>query len=322
MKSKTKKSSAKKVIKKAASKKTSSKKPAKKNVKKAVKKISKKSIARSSKDIKKNKKNLSPKETHYILILDESGSMFSVRENTLNGVNEQIQTIRNLDKKYPDQKYFINVVKFSNSEVVPLIENVPAKKVKDLTLESYVPDGGTPLYDAIGISVTTLKERIKNKLKSGKASALVVILTDGAENQSSIERWKDADFNDPAKKIRSLIVELSKDNLWTFTFIGANQDAVLTAQNLGVNINNVANYTSTQAGTSLAFRSISSAMSRRASYAKAGVYAANTQNFMSEVTCGLGDIGEDATKLNLSEEVTAEEIEKAKQSLDDQNSSN
>lgn len=313
--------------KKASKKKKVAKKVAQKTAKKAVKKSTKKGGKKSVKAIKKiitttttttvttTTASVAPTETHYLLILDESGSMLGVRQNTLSGVNEQIQTIKSLEKKYPEQKYSISIVKFSNNEVSSVVEDVPASQVKELSLDDYKPDGGTPLYDAIGISVTNLKNRIQSKLNTGEASVLVVILTDGEENQSSVEKWKDADFSDQSKKIRGLITELSKSNLWTFTFIGANQDAVLTAKNLGVNINNVANYTSSQQGTKLAFASINSAMGRRAAYSKAGVYCASVDNFMGEVTRGFGDIGEDASKLNLSVDLTEEEIENAKQKL-------
>jgi uncharacterized protein YegL len=310
--------------KKASKKKKVAKKVAQKTAKKAVKKSTKKGGKKSVKAIKKiitttttttvttTTASVAPTETHYLLILDESGSMFGVRQNTLNGVNEQIQTIKNLDKKYPDQKYSISIVKFSNDDVSPLIENVPASQVKELSPEDYVPNGGTPLYDAIGISVTNLKNKIQSKLNTGEASALVVILTDGAENQSSVEKWKDADFSDQGKKIRNLITELSKSNLWTFTFIGANQDAVLTATKLGVSANNVANYTASNQGSTLAFSALNSSLGKRAMYRSAGVFT--NDSYLGEVTCN-NNIGEDALSLDLSGTVSDEDIQKAKDAL-------
>lgn len=313
---------------KSATKKISKKKKvAKKAVKKSTKKVGKKSTKKvGKKSVKAAKKvittttttttttvtSITPTETHYLLILDESGSMLHVRQNTLNGVNEQIQTIKSLEKKYPEQKYSISIVKFSNNEVNSVVEDVPASKVKELSLDDYKPDGGTPLYDAIGISVTNLKNRIQSKLTTGEASALVVILTDGEENQSSVEKWKDADRSDEAKKIRGLITELSKSNLWTFTFIGANQDAVLTAKSLGVNINNVANFTATGQGSNLAFQALNSSLGKRAMYRSAGVYS--NASYLSEVTCD-NNIGENALALDLSGTVSDEDIQKAKDAL-------
>ena len=307
------------------------KKPAKKKLaKKPLKKLNvKKAVKKST--LKKNKAQkkivtttttttvttvttkVNPKETHYLLILDESGSMGSVKKETLSGLNEQIQTIKNLDAKYPDQDYFVSIIKFDN-EIIPLFEDVPASKLRELTNEDYKPDSLTALHDAIGISVNKLKDRISSRLKDGEASALVVILTDGDENASK-------EYN--SSKIKDLITGLEKTGMWTFTFIGANQDSILTAKNLGVNINNTVNYTASGAGTGLAFASVSSAMSMRSAYVDAGAYAATQDTFLSRVTKGNSNIGEDASVLNLTGTVSGEDIQKAKDDLNNaQNTQN
>jgi hypothetical protein len=316
-----KKTAIKKVAKKAVTKKVAPKKVAPKKGKAAAKKAQN----RVKKAVRAQKKvvtttttttvttvttKVNPKETHYLLILDESGSMGSVKKETLSGLNEQLKTIKNLENKYPDQDYFVSIVKFDD-EIVPLFEDVPAGKVKELTDKDYAPDAMTALHDAVGISVNKLKDRIASKLSSGEASALVVILTDGAENAS-----KEYD----SAKIKDLITSLEKTGLWTFTFIGANQDSVLTARNLGVNINNTVNYTASGAGTGLAFASVGSAMMKRAAFTNAGVYAATTDSFMSSVTNGSNVLGEDASLLDLSGKVSDEDIKKAQEAIDNKNS--
>lgn len=300
--------------KKLATKKTPAKKVAAK--KSAVKKTTKKIVAKKSpakKVIKKVTKTVttvtttqvSPKETHYVLVLDESSSMGSVRNETLIGVNEQLKTIKKLAKQYKDQKYFVSIVKFS-TYAKHLIENVSASSVNELADSDYNPNGYTALHDAIGLGINSLKNKIGKKLDSGEASALVVILTDGEENKSK-------EFN--ADSIKNLITSLEKTGMWTFTFIGANQDAVLTASSLGVNINNTVNYSASNVGTTLAFASISSAMGKREMYRSAGAYEATTDNFLSEVTSFSNDIGEDASLLDLSGTVSAADIKKAKDSI-------
>lgn len=318
MKKQIKKSAPKKVVKK-ITKKSSPKKAAKKSASKKGEKAAKKVQTRAKKTAKLQKKvtttttvttvtttNFNPKETHYLLILDESGSMGPVRKDTLSGLNEQLQTIKNLEAKYPDQNYFVSIIKFDD-EIIPLFENVPAGKMRELKDKDYLPDAMTALHDAIGISVNRLKDKISSKLENGEASALVVILTDGVENASK-------EYN--ADKIKNLITNLEKTGMWTFTFIGANQDAVLTAKSLGVNINNTVGYAPSSAGTKLAFRSINSAVKKRAAFTEAGVYAATQSNFMSEVSRGISSLGEDETLLDLSGNVSAEDIKKAKESID------
>jgi hypothetical protein len=311
-KSAPKKAAKKTVAKKAPAKKTAAKKaPAKKVVKnskpKAIKKVVKTTtvVTTTTTTTKVN-----PKETHYLLVLDESTSMTSVRNETLTGINEQIKTIKSLEKKFPDHKYIVSIVKFSTT-AQHLIQEVPASKVEELSNNDYMPQGWTALHDAIGMGVNTLNTKIKSKLDSGEASALVVIITDGEENSSK-------EFN--SLKIKDLITGLEKTGMWTFTFIGANQDAVLTAKSLGVSLGNTVNYNASGAGTNLAFMSVNSALSKRAIYSNAGVYASTQDNFLSEVTRGLSDIGEDASKLDLSGDVTAEDIQKAKDALDNKDS--
>jgi len=340
------KKAAKKAVKKAAPKKAAPKKAAKKSAPKKVvkpaskptvkaskkkkaapKKVVKKAAPKKGKD-KKTKNvvkkvvttttttttitSVNPTETHYLLILDESGSMGNVRESTFNGLNEQIQTIKNLSSQYPDQKYYINIVKFSDN-VSPLIENIEASQAKEFKVSDYSPNGMTALHDAIGVSVNNLNSRIQSRINSGEASAFVVILTDGDENVSR-------EYN--AAKIKTLITDLEKGGMWTFSFIGANQDSVLTAKNLGVNVSNTINYTASSAGTSLSFATLGASLNKRAAYTSAGLYAATTDNLMSSVTNGLANIGEDASLLDLSGNVTKEELDKAAESLKLKNSNN
>lgn len=309
-------------------KKQSKKKPLKKAVKKTVKKATKKTAPKKGKKAAKKAKKraikaekkivttttttvtttmttkkVQPKETHYLLVLDESSSMGSVRSETLSGLNEQIKTIKNLNNKYSDQDYFVSIVKFATN-VSTLIEDKGANKTEELSEVDYTPNGMTALYDAIGIGVNNLKNRIQNKLNSGEASVLVVILTDGEENNSR-------EYN--SLKIKNLITDLEKTGLWTFTFIGANQDAILTARNLGVNINNTVNFTASGAGTDLAFASLNSSISKRAMYRSAGVFT--NDSYLSEVTAQSSNIGENADLLDLTGTVSAEDLQKAKDAL-------
>lgn len=308
--------------KKVASKKTAAPKKGKKAAKKVVNR---------AKKVERNKKivttttvttttttttSITPKETHYLLILDESGSMSSVKRDTLNGLNEQINTIKSLDEKYPDQDYFISIIKFDD-EITPLFENIPASQVRNLTDEDYKPDGMTRLYDAIGSSVNNLNKRIKDKVASGEASALVVILTDGAENHST--EYKHSDPRDRAKIIRELLAGFESNGMWTFTFMGANQDAVLTAQQFGINVRNAVTYTSSNVGTDLAFKSINSALRKRAAFTDAGLYGATTDNFLSTVTNCSATLGEDASTLDLSGTISEADIQQAKDDLNAKN---
>ncbi len=191
---------------------------------------------------------LEPKlvETHYFLILDKSGSMDTVRQETINNFNEQIQTIKKLEKEYPDQKYFVSLMTFSD-DVQNVMMDVPASEVKELTLETYVPDGFTALLHAMGHGITQLQDRLTPSMKKDSekiVSAVVVVMTDGGENASHLlpAKWS-------SERVKTLVETLNKDQRWTINFLGANQDSFLTGSKYGISKGNTLNFASTQSGT-------------------------------------------------------------------------
>lgn len=197
-------------------------------------------------------------ETHYLLILDKSGSMSSVRSSTIKSFNEQIQTIKSLNKKFPDQKYFMSLISFNNS-VDEIFMNIPADDLKEISEKDYIPEGSTALLDAMGQGITRLEDKIAPRMNDveKEVTAVVVIMTDGEEN-ASIE-WK------AEGKIKTLIDRLNKDNRWTISYIGANQNAILNSSNYGIYSTNTVNYAATARGTSAVADALSNTMYMRAS---------------------------------------------------------
>ena len=104
-------------------------------------------------------------DTHYLLILDRSGSMSSCWTSTINGLNEQLGTIRDLENKYPEQRYFISLVVF-DAEIDTILNDKPVSEVKDFDGTEFPPRGMTALHDAMGISITNLKTKLAKKNKN------------------------------------------------------------------------------------------------------------------------------------------------------------
>lgn len=232
-------------------------------------------------------------ETHYLLILDKSGSMSSVRQATINNFNEQLQTIKKLEEKYPDQKYFISLITFSD-DMQEVMMDVPVSEVKPLTEESYVPGGLTALHHAMGMGITKLQDKLSPKMieKDKIVSAVVVIMTDGGENNSQVhpEKWD-------ANKVKPLVEKLNKDQRWTISFLGANQDSVLVSSNLGIDRGNTLNYYSSAVGTANASQVLSKSMSTRAADINAVGFAGTSNvEYFSSVIDG-NTIDEDEQKL-------------------------
>lgn len=190
--------------------------------------------------LKKLRKNNRTKQTNdklmktrifNLIIIDESGSMQSIKKAAIDSVNETIQTIRSAQKKHEDQEHYVSLVTF-NDDVKTVYECVPVDEVKELTAETYQPDCCTALYDAMGISLNALRKKVAEDDK-----VLVTVVTDGYENTSK-------EYS--GKAIKALVDEL-KTKGWVFAYIGANQDVEAVAAT--ISITNVMNFETTSAGT-------------------------------------------------------------------------
>lgn len=176
-----------------------------------------------------------------LIILDESGSMHGLEEATIAGANGTIASIRSAADSLPDLRQYLTMVTFSartEGDIVRVRNYMtPIEEVGDLRHGDYMPEGGTPLYDAVGIMLTRMSQSVP-----GESAVLVTIITDGLENAST--RYS-------AGKLAEVIGGL-EDRGWTFTYLGANQDAVLEAGKIGVS--NAVTYTADVDGLDRMYR--------------------------------------------------------------------
>jgi Mg-chelatase subunit ChlD len=160
-------------------------------------------------------------EVHNLIILDESGSMESIKKTIIQGFNEIVQTVRGIEKEFPEQEHFISLITFNGfgQKLLHFID--PVNKLELIDERRYHPDASTPLYDAMGFSLVKLRQLLQEKTDY---NVLVTILTDGEENASK-------EYTGIA--IKKLIEEL-KLNRWTFTYIGADHDVEKFALSLSI----------------------------------------------------------------------------------------
>lgn len=158
---------------------------------------------------------------HNLIVLDESGSMESIKQSTITGFNEVVQTIKGIEKQFPEQEHYVSFVTFNGLGIKTKLFNKPVKNLKEIDEKIFQPEAATPLFDAIGLSVTKLRREIESQKN---CSVLVTILTDGEENDSK-------EYSGAA--VKKLIVELKKKG-WTFTYIGANHDVERVAFSLSI----------------------------------------------------------------------------------------
>ena len=183
-----------------------------------------------------------------VCILDRSGSMSSIINDAIGGLNTFLADCRTA----PEQRK-ATIVMFDNQYEVPY-ECVDAKDIPDFTIRTYSPRGGTALYDAIGRTIDTVGARLARTPENDRPMSVVVaIVTDGEENAS---------HEYTQQRIKEMIDHQSQKYAWTFVFLAANQDACLTAQSMGISVGNSLNFAST--GTST--RSCYSVLSKSVSY--------------------------------------------------------
>ena len=127
-----------------------------------------------------------------LIVLDESGSMYSIARQAVDGINETLNGIRKTQQEEPYQRQYVSIVTFEGNGVKgvkTIRDRVPIENVKNLGDGDYCPGGCTPLYDAMGLSLTHLQNCVRND-----DVVLVTIITDGYENACGQTQEKGMDL--------------------------------------------------------------------------------------------------------------------------------
>lgn len=167
------------------------------------------------------------KQTHLIFILDDSGSMNPIREKTISAYNESLRN-QVIDADKTNQPTYVSLFKFDGYNVNCLFFRQDVHLVQPLSMLDYDPKGMTNLYDAIGGVMMDINAKLAAVEKQFRDSIIISILTDGAENSSSVFQQTDI----------KLMVSKAEDKNWGFQFLGANINAFAVGGNLGFRTEN------------------------------------------------------------------------------------
>ena len=170
-----------------------------------------------------------PNTTIVSLLLDETGSMYPVRGQTISGFNEYVRIL-----KTNELPTTFSLAAFNTNHFNMIHDGIDIKNVPVLNPEQYRPDASTNLYDSIAKLVHITEASIAHRFDSGddKPEVIVTIFTDGEEN-SSVEHT--------TSSIKELISGKEKEG-WAFVYLGANQDSFAESEKIGIAPRMVTNY--------------------------------------------------------------------------------
>ena len=155
-----------------------------------------------------------------VYILDRSGSMESLQQAAIDGFNEFLQG------QLEAPGYANLSLMLFDDEFNKIHDRTPLQEVRGLNKETYTPRGSTALLDAIGICIDTLGKQLAAEPEEKRPGKVIVaIYTDGYENAST--RYD-------IRKINKMITRQRKTYAWEFLFLAANEDAIATAAQMGI----------------------------------------------------------------------------------------
>ncbi|MCJ8008204.1 VWA domain-containing protein [Lederbergia wuyishanensis] len=183
--------------------------------------------------------------TELIFLLDRSGSMAGLENDTIGGFNALVEKQCKLEGET-----MVTAVLFDDQYEV-LWEGIDARTAK-LTEKEYFVRGYTALLDAIGKTILDVDRRFSKDSKPDKV--IFVITTDGLENASQEFTYR---------KIKEMIKRQEEIHQWEFIFIGANIDVAQEAYNIGVREDNAYTFEASSTGVEDMYLMVNEEISNR-----------------------------------------------------------
>ena len=209
--------------------------------------------------------------TEIVFILDRSGSMSGLEEDTIGGYNAMIEKQKN-----EDGEALISTVLFDNMTEV-LHDRVPLGKVRPITEKEYFVRGSTALLDAVGSAIHHIANIHKYAREEDvPEKTLFIITTDGMENSSRQYSYD---------KVKKMVGKRKEKDHWEFIFLGANIDAVSVANKFGVDKSRAVRYECDGEGTALNYKVMSKMVScaRACGSAQAMEAAFDSEEMLDEI---------------------------------------
>lgn len=183
--------------------------------------------------------------TEIVFVIDASGSMFGLANDTIGGYNSFLKSQR----MNTDGVARITTILFNN-DAKTICECLDVREAADLNANTYVPGGGTALLDAVGDAIEKLQDRHDAMGEADRpANVIFVVTTDGQENAST--KYK-------KPQIAKMVRHQTNGHGWKFMFLGANVDSFEEASSLGFTAQGTSNYRYDDVGTKAVYTSVDS----------------------------------------------------------------
>lgn len=185
-----------------------------------------------------NKKTSS--KTLVTLVLDRSGSMQKIKEDTVGAINAYVGKLRESEDDIRFSLVFFDSDFSGNLDLQKFCMAKKISKVKDLSSADYRPRGGTPLIDAACATIRAVAESVEGR---ENVRVVIALQTDGEENTSVENEWRD---------LKALISEKEKLG-WEFLFMGCGIDAYDQGSKMGISPGKTLSYGKDPMATRAAF---------------------------------------------------------------------
>lgn len=192
--------------------------------------------------------------THIAVLLDRSGSMGAVKDETISGFNYFLK-----EQKAVGDNAFFTLVQFDSQSTDVVHEARPVRDVPDLNQDTYQPRGSTPLLDALGETINSTGKTLAAIPEANRPDKVVfVVITDGEENAS---------HKFTKTQVKEMIDHQTAKYNWQFVYLGANQDAFAEAGAVGISVANAADFAAERMAVACAVTSHNVAQYRRTAQA-------------------------------------------------------
>ncbi|MBQ4371272.1 MAG: VWA domain-containing protein [Firmicutes bacterium] len=180
-----------------------------------------------------------------VFILDRSGSMAGLEDDTIGGFNSVLK-----EQKAQGHSVIWSTVLFDHTQEV-IHDRLPIEEIDPITKKEYWVRGNTAMLDAVGGSIRFIGKVQRYERQRAPKKTLFVITTDGMENSSVRYSYR---------AVKDLITNAKEKLGWEFMFLGANIDAEALADHIGIGRERAASYVNDPAGISVNYGAISKAM--------------------------------------------------------------